>query len=80
MTFQEQIKDRLENGFQHWNHGYEEWLECCKTLYEPDAYYNIPIKGKQTRLTLKQYQDMCKIMMDNFVINCGVKPTGLPVG
>jgi hypothetical protein len=37
MTFQEQIKDRLENGFQHWNNGYGEPVEFIASLIESVA-------------------------------------------
>lgn len=45
MNLQEQIRNRLETGFKNWNGGYENWLNWCETLYEPDAYYNIPLQG-----------------------------------
>lgn len=53
-NFEEAIKNRLENGFANWNGGYDGWLDWCKTLYEPDAHYNV--YGK--RLTLQEYKDM----------------------
>jgi hypothetical protein len=71
MTFQEQIKDRLINGFKNWNGGYEKWLKWCDTLYEPDAMYNIQVGGPQKRLTLQQYKDICKHFMDNYVLELG---------
>lgn len=37
MTFQEQIKDRLENGFQHWNNGCGEEVEFIASLIESVA-------------------------------------------
>jgi hypothetical protein len=58
MNLQEQIRNRLETGFKNWNGGYENWLNWCETLYEPDAYYNIPLQGPQRRLTLQEYKDM----------------------
>lgn len=71
MTFQEQIKDRLLNGFQNWNKGKETWLKWCDTLYEPDAMYNIQVNGPQTRLTLQQYKDVCCAFMDGFDLELG---------
>ena len=47
------IQDRLFNGFKNWNGGYDGWLKWCETLYEPDAYYNIPGPKGQIRLTLQ---------------------------
>lgn len=67
MTFQEQIKDRLTNGFGNWNDGYESWLKWCDTLYEPDAHYNV--YGK--RLTLQQYKDMMKMLFGHFTMELG---------
>lgn len=32
------IEQRLFDGFNNWNGGYDGWLECCNTLYEPDAH------------------------------------------
>lgn len=67
MTFQEQIKDRLTNGFGNWNDGYDAWLKWCDTLYEPDAHYNV--YGK--RLTLQQYKDMMKMLFGHFTMELG---------
>ena len=33
-------------------------LKWCDTLYEPDACYNIPLRGAQKRLTLQEYKGM----------------------
>lgn len=71
MTFEEQIKDRLLNGFKNWNGGYETWLKWCDTLYEPDCHYNIQVKGPQTRLTLQEYKDMMKVFMANYKVDLG---------
>ncbi len=49
LAIEQAIRDRLETGFKNWNGGYEGWLNWCETLYEPDAYYNIPFKGSQCR-------------------------------
>lgn len=71
MSLQEQIKNRLETGFKNWNGGYECWLKWCDTLYEPDAHYNIPVKGPQKRLTLQEYKDMMKVFMTHFDVQLG---------
>lgn len=65
------IKDRLLNGFQNWNGGYDGWLEWCNTLYEPDAFYNIPLGGSQQRLTLQQYKDMMGQLFQHFTMELG---------
>ena len=67
------IKDRLFNGFNNWNCGYDGWLEWCNTLYEPDAHYNV--YGK--RLTLQQYKDMMG-QFENMIIRdnwCAIRYT-----
>ncbi len=61
------IAERLQNGFQNWNGGYEQWLKWCDTLYEPDAHYNI--QGR--RLTLQQYKDMMKEEFAHFTMELG---------
>jgi len=65
------IKNRLETGFKNWNGGYDGWLEWCNTLYEPDAYYNLPFQGKQTRFTLQQYKDMMGQLFQHFTMELG---------
>lgn len=65
------IKNRLETGFKNWNGGYDGWLEWCNTLYEPDAFYNIPFKGKQARFTLQQYKDMMGQLFQHFTMELG---------
>ena len=65
------IKDRLFNGFQNWNGGYDGWLKWCDTLYEPDAYYNIPGPHGQVRLTLQQYKDAMGQLFQHFTMELG---------
>ena len=65
------IKDRLETGFKNWNGGYEGWLEWCNTLYEPDAYYNIPFEGSQKRFTLEGYKQMMGQLFQHFTMELG---------
>lgn len=67
MTFQDAIAARLRRGFANWNGGYETWLEWCKTLYEPDAHYNV--QGR--RLTLRQYQDLMGEFFTVFDVELG---------
>lgn len=61
------IRNRLVNGFKNWNGGYDEWLEWCNTLYEPDAHYNV--YGK--RLTLQEYKDMMGQLFQHYTIELG---------
>ena len=64
---EKKIKDRLFNGFENWNGGYDGWLEWCNILYEPDAHYNV--QGK--RLTLQQYKDMMGLLFEHFTMELG---------
>lgn len=65
------ISDRLFNGFNNWNGGYEGWLEWCNTLYEPDAHYNVQVMGAQKRLTLQEYKDMMGQLFEHFTMELG---------
>lgn len=65
------IENRLRTGFANWNGGYDGWLKWCETLYEPDAYYNIPLGGSQQRLTLQQYKDMMGQLFQHFTMELG---------
>ncbi|MFC0220196.1 hypothetical protein ACFFJ7_17575 [Pseudochelatococcus lubricantis] len=68
MSFQEQIKDRFTEGLRsHFNDSYEDWLEWCDTLYEPDAHYNV----NSNRLTLQEYKDLMSAMMSKYDIKIG---------
>jgi hypothetical protein len=68
---EEAIRNRLETGFKNWNGGYEGWLEWCNTLYEKDAYYNVPLKGTQARLTLEHYKQMMGELFKHFTMELG---------
>lgn len=71
MGMEEKIKDRLENGFRNWNGGYDCWLNWCKTLYEPDAHYNVQGPNGMFRMTLKEYEDKMKYILGMFDIQLG---------
>ncbi len=47
------IQNRLLNGFENWNRGYEAWKNWGDILYTEDSLYNV----HGVKLTLKQYQD-----------------------
>lgn len=66
-SFEDQIRDRLQNGFKNWNGGYDGWLEWCNTLYEPDAHYNV--YGQ--RWTLQQYKDAMGKLFEVFDMELG---------
>lgn len=66
-NMEEVIRDRLVNGFQNWNGGYDGWLQWCNTLYEPDAHYNV----YGHRLTLQQYKDMMGQLFQHYTMELG---------
>ena len=70
-NLEEAIRERLLNGFKNWNGGYDGWLNWCNTLYEPDAYYNIPFEGSQKRCTLQEYKDMMGQLFQHFTMDLG---------
>lgn len=47
------IQNRLLNGFENWNRGYNAWKEWGDILYTEDSLYNV----HSVKLTLKEYQD-----------------------
>ncbi len=49
---EKKIQNRLLNGFENWNRGFEAWKEWGNTLYTNDSIYNV----HSVRLTLQEYQ------------------------
>lgn len=47
------IQNRLLNGFENWNRGYDAWKAWGDILYTEDSLYNV----HGVKLTLKEYQD-----------------------
>jgi hypothetical protein len=70
-SFQDRIKERLRDGFENWNSGYDAWLEWCETLYEPDAHYNIGLKDGMSRLNFQEYKDMMGQFLSVFDVELG---------
>ena len=70
-SWQDRIKERLRDGFENWNSGYDAWLEWCETLYEPDAHYNIGLKDGMSRLSLQEYKDMMGQFFSVFDVELG---------
>lgn len=75
-AMEQKIQNRLLNGFENWNRGYDTWQAWGDILYTPDSMYNL----NSVRLTLKEYQMSQKlglsaedIQMGNFqnMIICG---------
>lgn len=46
------IQNRLLNGFENWNRGFDAWESWGNILYTPESIYNV----HGVRLTLKEYQ------------------------
>lgn len=70
------IQNRLLNGFENWNRGYDAWEGWGDILYTEDSLYNV----HGVKLTLKEYQSSMNatlkssdIQMGNFnnMIICG---------
>lgn len=64
---EKKIEDRLFNGFNNWNGGYDGWLKWCDTLYEPDAHHTV----HGHRLTLQQYKDMMGQLFQHYTMELG---------
>ena len=53
------IQNRLLNGFENWNRGFDAWKAWGDILYTEDSMYNV----HDARLTLKEYQDAMNIVL-----------------
>lgn len=62
------IQNRLLNGFENWNRGYDAWEAWCEILYTQDSLYNV--HGVQ--LTLKEYQTAMNATLQASDIQMGV--------
>ena len=49
---EKKIQNRLLNGFENWNRGFDAWKAWGDILYTPDSIYNV----HGVRLTLPEYQ------------------------
>ncbi|MCR4924258.1 MAG: hypothetical protein K5931_09665, partial [Lachnospiraceae bacterium] len=61
------IQNRMLNGFNRWNMGYEAWEHWGEVLYHPDSIYNV----NGVRLTLKEYQQAMDISLKKLDIQMG---------
>ena len=52
-SLQDRMRERVRDGMESMNRGYEAWLKQCDITYEPDAHYNV--FGR--RIPLREYQD-----------------------
>lgn len=66
---EKKIQNRLLNGFENWNRGFDAWKAWGNILYTDDSIYNV----HGARLTLAQYQAAmniilrkCQLLMGDF--------------
>ena len=61
------IRNRLLNGFENWNRGFEAWKAWGDILYTPASMYNV----HGVRLTLPEYQQAMLLTLRNNDIQMG---------
>ncbi len=61
------IQNRLLNGFENWNRGFDAWKAWGDILYTPDSMYNV----HGVRLTLPEYQQAMHLTLRNSDIRMG---------
>lgn len=65
--FSKKIQNRMLNGFNRWNMGYEAWEHWGEALYHEDSIYNV----NGVRLTLAEYQQAMNVSLKNMNIQMG---------
>ncbi len=61
------IQNRMLNGFNRWNMGYEAWEHWGEVLYHEDSIYNV----HGVRLTLPEYQRSMDVSLKSMDIQMG---------
>jgi len=61
------IQNRLLNGFENWNRGYDAWEAWGDILYTEDSLYNV----HGVKLTLKEYQSAMNAQLKSTDIQMG---------
>jgi len=61
------IQNRMLNGFENWNRGYQAWEDWGNILYTPDSIYNV----HGAHLTLAEYQNSMKAMFKTTTVLMG---------
>ncbi|MCR4891015.1 MAG: nuclear transport factor 2 family protein [Lachnospiraceae bacterium] len=61
------IQNRMLNGFNRWNMGYDAWEHWGEVLYHDDSIYNV----NGVRLTLKEYQQAMDVSLKKLDIRMG---------
>ncbi len=63
----QKIQNRMLNGFNRWNMGYEAWEHWGEVLYHADSIYNV----NAVRMTLAEYQMAMDISLKKLDIQMG---------
>lgn len=63
----QKIQNRMLNGFNRWNMGYEAWEHWGEVLYHKDSIYNV----NGVRMTLTEYQQAMDISLKKLDIRMG---------
>ncbi|MCR5732141.1 MAG: hypothetical protein K6G51_04310 [Sphaerochaetaceae bacterium] len=63
----EKIQNRMLNGFNRWNMGYEAWEHWGEVLYHKDSIYNV----NGVRMTLDEYQKAMDVSLKSINIQMG---------
>ncbi len=61
------IQNRMLNGFNRWNMGYDAWEHWGEVLYHDDSIYNV----NGVKLTLKEYQQAMDVSLKKLDIQMG---------
>ncbi|MBR6415125.1 MAG: hypothetical protein IKS22_03365 [Bacteroidales bacterium] len=61
------IQNRMLNGFNCWNEGFDAWKNWGSVLYSPESIYNV----NGVRMTLEEYQQAMNITLKNADIQMG---------
>ncbi len=63
----QKIQNRMLNGFNRWNMGYDAWEHWGEVLYHDDSIYNV----NGVKLTLKEYQQAMDVSLKSLDIQMG---------
>ncbi len=61
------VQNRMLNGFNRWNMGYDAWEHWGEVLYHDDSIYNV----NGVKLTLKEYQQAMDVSLKKLDIRMG---------
>ncbi|MCR5580277.1 MAG: nuclear transport factor 2 family protein [Pseudobutyrivibrio sp.] len=63
----QKIQNRMLNGFNRWNMGYDAWEHWGEVLYHDDSIYNV----NGVKLTLQEYQQAMDVSLKSLDIQMG---------